>query len=334
MIQQNISLKEFNTFGIDVNAKAFARFSTIDQLKSILNENENLPLFILGGGSNILFTKDVDALVLKNEITGLEIIDETSETVTLKVGAGVVWHDFVLYTIENGWSGVENMSLIPGNIGASPMQNIGAYGVEIKDVFSYLEAFNLETKQIETIDAATCKFGYRESIFKREAKGKYIISAVVFTLNKTPDFKTSYGAIQDELNKQNTPLSVRAISDAVIAIRQSKLPNPKVLGNAGSFFKNPVISNEAFAVLVSKFPSIPNYPQDNGGVKLAAGWLIEQAGWKGKRVGNVGMHEKQALVLVNYGGATGEELLAHSQKVIDSVKELFDVELEREVNIW
>lgn len=334
MIQQNISLKEFNTFGIDVKAKAFARFSSIDQLKSILNENENLPLFILGGGSNILFTKDVDALVLKNEITGLEIIDETSETVTLKVGAGVVWHDFVLYTIENGWSGVENMSLIPGNVGASPMQNIGAYGVEIKDVFSYLEAFNLETKEIETIDAATCKFGYRESIFKREAKGKYIISVVVFTLKKTPDFKTSYGAIQDELNKQNTPLSVRAISDAVIAIRQSKLPNPKELGNAGSFFKNPVISNEDFAVLVSKFPSIPNYPQDNGGVKLAAGWLIEQAGWKGKRVGNVGMHEKQALVLVNYGGATGEELLAHSQKVINSVKELFDVELEREVNIW
>jgi UDP-N-acetylmuramate dehydrogenase len=334
MIQQNISLKEFNTFGIDVKAKAFARFSSIDQLKSILNENENLPLFILGGGSNILFTKDVDALVLKNEIAGLEIIDETSETVTLKVGAGVVWHDFVLYTIENGWSGVENMSLIPGNVGASPMQNIGAYGVEIKDVFSFLEAFNLETKQIETIGAATCKFGYRESIFKREAKGKYIISVVVFTLKKTPDFKTSYGAIQDELNKQNTPLSVRAISDAVIAIRQSKLPNPKELGNAGSFFKNPVISNEDFAVLVSKFPSIPNYPQDNGGVKLAAGWLIEQAGWKGKRVGNVGMHEKQALVLVNYGGATGEELLAHSQKVIDSVKELFDVELEREVNIW
>lgn len=334
MIQQNISLKEFNTFGIDVKAKAFARFSSIDELKSILNENENLPLFILGGGSNILFTKDVDALVLKNEIAGLEIIDETSETVTLKVGAGVVWHDFVLYTIENGWSGVENMSLIPGNVGASPMQNIGAYGVEIKDVFSFLEAFNLESKEIETIDAATCKFGYRESIFKREAKGKYIISAVVFTLNKTPDFKTGYGAIQDELNKQNTPLSVRAISDAVIAIRQSKLPNPKELGNAGSFFKNPVISNEAFKVLVTKFPTIPNYPQDNGGVKLAAGWLIEQAGWKGKRVGNVGMHEKQALVLVNYGGATGEELLAHSQKVIDSVKELFDVELEREVNIW
>lgn len=334
MIQQNISLKEFNTFGIDVKAKAFARFSSIDELKSILNENENLPLFILGGGSNILFTKDVDALVLKNEIAGLEIIDETSETVTLKVGAGVVWHDFVLYTIENGWSGVENMSLIPGNVGASPMQNIGAYGVEIKDVFSYLEAFNLETKEIEIIDAATCKFGYRESIFKRDAKGKYIISAVVFQLNKTPDFKTNYGAIQTELEKNNTPLSIRAISDAVIAIRQSKLPNPKELGNAGSFFKNPVISNDVFNVLVSKFPAIPNYPQDNGGVKLAAGWLIEQAGWKGKRIGNVGMHEKQALVLVNYGGATGEELLAHSQKVIDSVKELFDVELEREVNIW
>ncbi|MFN6084216.1 MAG: UDP-N-acetylmuramate dehydrogenase [Fluviicola sp.] len=334
MIQQNISLKEFNTFGIDVKAKAFARFSSIDELKSILNENEILPLFILGGGSNILFTKDVDALVLKNEIAGLEIIDETSETVTLKVGAGVVWHDFVLYTIEKGWSGVENMSLIPGNVGASPMQNIGAYGVEIKDVFSYLEAFNLETQKIETIDAATCKFGYRESIFKREAKGKYVISAVFFQLNKTPDFKTSYGAIQTELEKNNTPLSIRAISDAVISIRQSKLPNPKELGNAGSFFKNPVISTEDFNVLVSKFPAIPNYPQDNGGVKLAAGWLIEQAGWKGKRIGNVGMHEKQALVLVNYGDASGEELLAHSQKVIDSVKELFNVELEREVNIW
>lgn len=334
MIQQNISLKEFNTFGIDVKAKAFARFSSIEQLNLILRENENLPLFILGGGSNILFTKDVEALVLKNEISGIELIEETSETVLVKAGAGVVWHDFVLYTIDKGWSGIENMSLIPGNVGASPMQNIGAYGVEIKDVFSYLEAFNLSTKEIEKIDANTCNFGYRESIFKREAKGKYIITSVAFQLKKTPEFKTSYGAIQDELNKNNTPLSIKAISDAVIAIRQSKLPNPKELGNAGSFFKNPVVSKDLFENLLVKFPDIPNYPQENGLVKLAAGWLIEQAGWKGKRIGNVGMHEKQALVLVNYGGATGEELLEHSQKVIDSVKEKFSVELEREVNIY
>ena len=334
MIQQNISLKEFNTFGIDVKAKAFARFSSIEQLNLILRENENLPLFILGGGSNILFTKDVEALVLKNEISGIELIEETSETVLVKAGAGVVWHDFVLYTIDKGWSGIENMSLIPGNVGASPMQNIGAYGVEIKDVFSYLEAFNLSTKELERIDANTCNFGYRESIFKREAKGKYIITSVAFQLKKTPEFKTSYGAIQDELNKNNTPLSIKAISDAVISIRQSKLPNPKELGNAGSFFKNPVVSKDLFQKLLVKFPEIPNYPQENGLVKLAAGWLIEQAGWKGKRIGNVGMHEKQALVLVNYGGATGEELLEHSQRVIDSVKEKFSVELEREVNIY
>lgn len=333
MIQTNVSLKPYNTFGIDVKAKAFAVFNSIESLRSILSANSDLPIFILGGGSNILFTKDVEALVLKNELVGVELIKENDTDVLVKAGAGVIWHEFVLFAIENGWGGVENLSLIPGNVGASPMQNIGAYGVEIKDVFESLEALSLETLKIETIDNETCKFAYRESIFKHQAKGKYIITTVTFRLSKKPNFKTSYGAIQEEIEKMGAELSIRTISNAVIQIRQSKLPNPKVLGNAGSFFKNPVISKDLFSELIIKFPNMPNYPQVNGDIKLAAGWLIETAGWKGKRIGNVGMHEKQALVLVNYGSASGFELLEHSQRVIDSVMEQFGVELEREVNI-
>ncbi len=333
MIQTNVSLKPYNTFGIDVKAKAFAVFNSIESLRSILSANSDLPIFILGGGSNILFTKDVEALVLKNELVGVELIKENDTDVLVKAGAGVIWHEFVLFAIENGWGGVENLSLIPGNVGASPMQNIVAYGVEIKDVFESLEALSLETLKIETIDNETCKFAYRESIFKHQAKGKYIITTVTFRLSKKPNFKTSYGAIQEEIEKMGAELSIRTISNAVIQIRQSKLPNPKVLGNAGSFFKNPVISKDLFSELIIKFPNMPNYPQVNGDIKLAAGWLIETAGWKGKRIGNVGMHEKQALVLVNYGSASGFELLEHSQRVIDSVMEQFGVELEREVNI-
>ena len=305
-------------------------------MRTILRERKSeLPLLILGGGSNILFTRPVEALVLRNQLQGIEIVNETPKFVELKAGAGVTWNEFVLFTVERNWGGIENLSLIPGSVGASPMQNIGAYGAEIKDVFVSLEALNIETLEIETFGKEQCAFGYRESVFKRALKGKYIITSVTYRLTKTPKFNTGYGAIQSELDAAGVAdLSVKAISDAVIAIRRSKLPDPKELGNAGSFFKNPVVSSEKFRELVERFPAIPNYPQPENAVKLAAGWLIEQAGWKGKRVGNCGVHEKQALVLVNYGGATGNEIFELSGAIIHDIEEKFGVTLEREVNIW
>jgi UDP-N-acetylmuramate dehydrogenase len=293
-----------------------------------------LPLFILGGGSNILFTKDVDALVLRNELKGISVVSETDETIDLKAGAGEEWHAFVQYCVEKGLGGVENLSLIPGSVGASPMQNIGAYGAEIKDCFVSLEAFHIEKQELHTFSADDCAFGYRESVFKRQHKGKYIIVSVTYRLQKHPQFNTAYGAIQAQLDEMGvTELSVKAISEAVIAIRSSKLPNPKELGNAGSFFKNPVVSKSDFERIAANYPEMPHYPQADSSEKLAAGWLIEQAGWKGKRVGNCGVHAKQALVLVNYGGATGDEIYALSQAVLDAVEEKFGVLLEREVNI-
>lgn len=335
MISYDYSLKSHNTFGIDVPAKAFATFSSIVELKELLAaNNEQLPLLFLGGGSNILLTKPVEALVLKNNLKGIECVAETESTIDLKVGAGEVWHDFVMYTVENGWGGLENLSLIPGSVGASPMQNIGAYGVEIKDVFVSLEAVELATGALHVFSNEACKFGYRESVFKRALKGKYFISSVTYRLQKTPVFRTSYGAIQAELDTMGvTQLSVGAISKAVSAIRRSKLPNPVELGNAGSFFKNPVVAKELAEKLLVTYPEMPHFPQADGTEKLAAGWLIEQAGLKGKRVGQCGVHEKQALVLVNYGGATGQEIFELSQLVLDTVNTKFGVLLEREVNI-
>lgn len=335
MIQFNVSLQPYNTFGIDVSAAAFARFSTVTELEAVLLENNGkLPLFILGGGSNILFTKPVDALVLKNELKGFEHLNETEDTIDIRVGAGEEWHAFVRYCVEKGWGGVENLSLIPGSVGASPMQNIGAYGAEIKDCFVELTAFHIEKRALHTFSAADCAFGYRESVFKRALKGQYIIVSVTYRLQKQPQFNTAYGAIQTELDAMNvTELSVSAISQAVMNIRNSKLPNPKELGNAGSFFKNPVVDSGVAAALKERFPEMPSYPQPDGSAKLAAGWLIEQAGWKGKRIGNCGVHARQALVLVNYGGATGNEIYALSQAVLDDVQLQFGVLLEREVNI-
>jgi UDP-N-acetylmuramate dehydrogenase len=287
-----------------------------------------------GGGSNILLTKPVNALVLKNAVKGIEVVNETSDYLDIKAGAGEIWHEFVAYTVANGWGGIENLSLIPGSVGASPMQNIGAYGVEIKDVFVSLEAYELATGKIEVFSNAACEFGYRESVFKRNLKGKYVILSVTYRLQKNPQFRTSYGAIQSELEVMGiNELSVAAISKAVIAIRQSKLPNPEVLGNAGSFFKNPVVTHEKAMDLLNSFPDLPHYVQTDGSEKLAAGWLIEKAGLKGKRIGQCGVHDKQALVLVNYGGATGKEIYALSQLVLDTVLEKFGVQLEREVNI-
>jgi len=335
-IEHNISLKPYNTFGIDVKAKAIASFSSADDLREILKDNDlkQLPKLILGGGSNLLFTKDFDGLVLKNNISGIACIKEDKDYFYVKAGAGENWHEFVMTCLKNNWAGLENLSLIPGNVGASPMQNIGAYGIEIKDRFDHLEAFNLETGKVEIFDAASCEFGYRESVFKRRFKDKYVIISVTFKLLKNPDYQVKYGAITTELEEMGVDdLSIHAISQAVINIRNSKLPNPKDLANAGSFFKNPVISAEQWEKISASHPEIPNYPAPGNQIKLAAGWLIEHAGWKGKRIGNVGMHARQALVLVNYGGATGQELYDHSTRVKNSVFEKFGVELEREVNI-
>jgi UDP-N-acetylmuramate dehydrogenase len=335
-IQENISLKPFNTFGIDVLAKYFVSFSNADELAELLSfklQTANYKL-ILGGGSNILLTKNVDGLVLKNDIKGVEVVKEDAMHVYVKAGAGENWHQLVQYCVKQNWAGVENLSLIPGNVGASPMQNIGAYGVEIKDVFYALEAYHIAEGKVYTFSLNDCEFGYRESVFKRKLKDQFIILSVTYRLNKKPSFHTSYGAINEELHKMGVKdLSIQAIAQAVINIRSSKLPDPKKIGNAGSFFKNPEINASQFQLLKLEYPQIIGYPLDNGNVKLAAGWLIEQCGWKGFRRGDVGCHAKQALVLVNYGNASGKEIYDLSEEILISVQEKFGVLLEREVNI-
>jgi UDP-N-acetylmuramate dehydrogenase len=343
-VKENISLKKYNTFGIDVYTKYFIEFNSETELEEAIEYSQlptaNCPLLTLGGGSNILFTQNFDGLVLKNEIKGIEVVNEDDEYVYVKAGAGENWHQFVLYCIESNFGGVENLSLIPGNVGASPMQNIGAYGVEIKDIFFSLDAYHLGDKKLVVFNLNDCVFGYRESVFKNKYRNQFIITNVTYKLKKHPTFNTSYGAIEQELEKLGvTQLSIKAISDAVINIRSSKLPNPKEIGNAGSFFKNPEVENTSFEILHLKFPNIVGYNLPNGNVKLAAGWLIEQCGpkngtsWKGYRNGDAGCHNKQALVLVNYGNAQGIEIYNLSTKIIESVKQKFDVDLEREVNI-
>lgn len=335
MIEHNISLKPYNTFGIDVKAKSFGRFGSLDELKDLLrNRDKETPLFILGGGSNILLTKDLPFFVLKNEISGIEIVNETETHVVVKVGSGVEWHAFVRYTVEKGWGGIENMSLIPGSVGASPMQNIGAYGAEIKDTFVSLEALHIDSLEVHTFNREQCQFGYRESVFKRALKDQYVIISVSYQLSKNPVVNTTYGAIQSEIEVMGvSEITVDTVSQAVMNIRRSKLPDPKVLGNAGSFFKNPVVPREVLEQIAVNYPDVPHYPQENGEEKLAAGWLIEKAGWKGKRTGNCGVHEKQALVLVNYGGSTGREIFDLSTSIIEDIRTKFGVTLEREVNI-
>lgn len=334
MILENASLKPFNTFGIDVNARYFTRFDSVQALKQILKDFQNIPLLVLGGGSNVLLTKHFDGLVLKNEIKGIELVEENDDFVVLKSGAGEIWHDFVLHCIDHGYAGVENLSLIPGSVGASPMQNIGAYGVEIKNVFEKLEAFEIATGEIHTFDNAACEFGYRESVFKRKLKGKYIITHVYFRLSKKINLNTTYGAIETELKSKGilNP-NIKDVSDAVIAIRKSKLPDPAVIGNAGSFFKNPVVETAVFEKIKSEYPTVPSYPVSEGLVKMPAGWLIETAGWKGKTIDNYGVHKLQALVLVNYGGATGVQLFDLSTAILKDVFDKFGILLDREVNI-
>lgn len=335
-ISRDVSLKQFNTFGIDIIAKHFIEVNTIEQLKEVLKlgDYKNLPKLILGGGSNLLFTKDFEGLVIKINITGSEVIKEDDDHVFIKCGAGMNWHDFVLECLNNGYAGLENLSLIPGTVGAAPMQNIGAYGVEIKDLFYELEAIDIGTGEVHSFDNVACRFGYRYSIFKDELKGKYIIVNVTFKLNKKPTFNISYGAIQETLKELGyKDLSIHSISKAVIHIRQSKLPDPKEIGNAGSFFKNPTISKEDYIELQKAYPEIPGYIVDDASIKVPAGWLIEKSGWKGKVIGHTGVHKKQALVLVNYGNAKGKDIENLAYQIQDSVKEKFNIELIPEVNI-
>ena len=322
---------------MDVRARYLARIGSHNELEAMGNRIAELPgnPLILGGGSNILFTKNVDGWVIKNEISGMEIIGEDNDHVYIKTGAGENWHRFVLYCIDNNLAGAENLSLIPGNTGASPMQNIGAYGVELKDIFHELEAWHIKDKAWVKFSNTDCHFGYRESVFKKKFKGQFIISSVTFRLDKKPAFHISYGAIEQELQKMGVrEINIRSISDAVIRIRSSKLPDPALIGNAGSFFKNPEISAIQFDELKKKYPGIVGYPLPGNKVKLAAGWLIEQAGWKGFREGDAGCHEKQALVLVNFGHAKGTDIFDLSEKILKDVSEKFDVLMEREVNIY
>jgi UDP-N-acetylmuramate dehydrogenase len=334
-IQEDISLKQYNTFGIDVHAKYFASVTSVPELEEIFNSKLQSPnsKLILGGGSNILFTKDFDGIVLRNEIKGIELIKEDEKYLYVKAGAGENWHQFVLHCLKHNYAGIENLSLIPGNVGASPMQNIGAYGVEIKDVFHQLEAYHLHEKAVHSFSLNDCEFGYRESVFKKKYKDQFVITNVTYRLHKHPHFNTTYGAINAELEAMGVKeLSIQAISQAVINIRSSKLPDWKLVGNAGSFFKNPIIEVSQLSRLKNSYPDIVSFPAGEGFVKLAAGWLIEQCGWKGYREGDAGCYPKQALVLVNYGSAKGGEIYQLSEKIIQSVKEKFDVALEREVN--
>ncbi len=337
MIKENVDIAPYTTFGVSAMIKSLGIFTSTEELKELLQHNKNEAITVLGGGSNVLFTKDYDGLILVNRIKGITVVHEDENEVLAKVGAGENWHEFVIHSIKNEWGGIENLSLIPGSVGASPMQNIGAYGVEIKDVFQELTALNIATGKEETFDYEDCEFGYRESIFKRALSGKYIITSVTYRLNKVHTLNTlntSYGAIESELEKKRiiNP-TIKDVSDAVISIRQSKLPDPKKIGNAGSFFKNPVVSKSALKKIQKVHPDVPSYSLDDDRVKIPAGWLIDTAGWKGKRMGSYGVHAKQALVLVNYDNAKGQEIYDLSQRILDDVKERFGIHLEREVNV-
>lgn len=335
-LQSDFPLKPYNTFGIEAKAKLFARFESVEELQSLLQlpELQQEEKLVLGGGSNLLFTKDFDGVVLQNGIKGTEVVHEDAEHVLIKAGGGEVWHDFVLYALQQNYGGVENLSLIPGTVGAAPLQNIGAYGVELKDVFHELEAVHLQTGEVHTFDDATCKFGYRESIFKNELKGQYVVTSVTFRLHRKHTLNTSYGAITTTLEEmQVKEPGIQDVSAAVCHIRQSKLPDPKQIGNAGSFFKNPEIPLEQYERLKEQYAAIPSYPVSDTTVKVPAGWLIEQCGWKGKVLGNYGVHKNQALVLVNYGGAKGEDVRQLASDIIASVDQKFGIQLHPEVNI-
>jgi UDP-N-acetylmuramate dehydrogenase len=335
IVYQNVSLLPYNTFGLDVKAENFAEVSSVADLRASLSTGIQ-PVFLLGGGSNVLFTQDVQGLVLKNKLRGIQVIREFKNKVWVEVGGGEVWHEFVLWAVANDYGGLENLSLIPGTVGASPIQNIGAYGVELKDVFVRLKALNLTTGKLRSFHHTACQFGYRDSIFKRQEKGKWCITSVVFSLRKSPHrLNISYGDISKTLESSGiTKPGIDDISRAVVQIRTSKLPDPAKIGNCGSFFKNPETERAVLDQILETYPQAPHYRLPDGRVKIPAGWLIEQCGWKGKRVGNTGCYERQALVLVNHGGATGEEVKNLAKTIVESVVEKFGVRLEAEVNFW
>ncbi len=334
-LQENKSLKQYNTFGIDCKARYFVSVEDSEQLKTVLKNNPHTHIFVLGGGSNLLLTQDIDALVLHINMKGISVVEETQQYVLVEAMAGENWHDFVTFCIKNNFGGVENLSLIPGNVGTAPVQNIGAYGVELKDVFESCQVLSVENIEKSIFYKEDCHFGYRDSVFKNEAKGKYIITSVRFRLTKNKHLlKTSYGAIEEELTHNGiSQPTIKDISCAVIAIRQKKLPNPKEIGNSGSFFKNPVVSKSVFKRFSLSHPNAPYYKLPGERYKIPAGWLIEQAGFKGKRYGDAGVHKNQALVLVNYGKATGKEIWELAQKIKTSVKDTFGITIESEVNV-
>lgn len=335
-IHRDFSLKTYNTFGIDVKAKRFIKVNSVEELKLVLKKNYSRDLFILGGGSNMLLTKDVDATVLHINILGKNIVEQSEDEVLVKAMSGENWHQFVLWTLEQNFGGLENLSLIPGNIGTAPIQNIGAYGVELKDSFVSCDAIDIQTQEIRVFTAEECGFGYRNSIFKNIAKGKYIISGVTFRLKKSNhEILPDYGSIKEYLAESGIENpGIRDVSEAVIKIRQQKLPDPLQLGNSGSFFKNPIVTKKELELLKSNYPEIPFYEVSENEVKIPAGWLIDCAGLKGYREGDAGVHKNQALVLVNYGSATGKEILALAEKVQKKIKDQFNINLEPEVNIF
>ncbi len=333
-IKENFSLKKYNTFSFDVKCSYFSTFSKVDELKEliIIHINNKYPLMVLGGGSNILFTTDFEGLIIQSIIKGVEIISETNEYVDVRVGSGENWDEFVGYCVQHDWSGIENLSLIPGFVGTCPIQNIGAYGVEVKDTITKVETIEIDSLNDFVFSNAECNFGYRDSIFKKELKGKHVITYVYFRLKKKSEFVLNYGNLNEELQKYNL-INLKNIRQAVIDIRNSKLPKPEDFGNAGSFFKNPEVKAVKFDELKRNYPTIPSYPQGNSRVKVPAGWLIEQAGWKGKNIGNAGVHSKQALVLINLGNATGNEVLNLAKEIQNSVNQKFGIQLEMEVNV-
>lgn len=335
-IKKDFSLKLHNTFGLDVKAKQYIAVTSTEEIKHILKRFYASELFILSGGSNILLTKDLEKTVVHLQSQGKELIEENENQVRIRVQAGENWHQFVLWCIEQNYGGLENLSLIPGCVGTSPIQNIGAYGVELKDVFHSCKAIHVQSVNEEEFTKADCQFGYRNSIFKNKVKGQYIITSVDFLLTKkNHQLKTGYGAIQEELSKPayHGEVSIKTISEAVIAIRKSKLPNPKEIGNSGSFFKNPIVDLSYLAFIQKKYPEVPFYQIDDKQVKIPAGWLIEKAGFKGMRNNDAGVHQKQALVLVNYGNATGQEILNIAHQIQKTIQKEFNIQLEAEVNI-